>query len=130
MAFLRNTLQIYPSENQHPQRDAPTHEWTRSDTNLLSEQKRRQVCRGESVLWRTAALANAPFAQNRQSTIRNLFAVALPKVDLQSQVPSPSNPSSWNASGADGEFFLIPAQLQYRQLHPQTEQTSLLRVII
>ena len=31
---------------------------------------------------------------------------------------------------APGEFFLIPAQLQYRQLHPQTEETSLLRVTI
>jgi len=31
---------------------------------------------------------------------------------------------------APGEFFLIPAQLQYRQLHPQTGETALLRVTI
>jgi hypothetical protein len=29
-----------------------------------------------------------------------------------------------------GEFFLIPSQLQDRQLHPRTDGTSLLRVTI
>jgi hypothetical protein len=29
-----------------------------------------------------------------------------------------------------GEFFLVPSQLQDRQLHPRTDGTSLLRVTI
>jgi mannose-6-phosphate isomerase class I len=31
---------------------------------------------------------------------------------------------------APGEFFLIPAQLRDRQLHPRTEGTTLLRITI